>query len=276
MAEQVEYFAGVDVGTECVKALVLDGDKVIRGRSVVPTKGYFQERVSEAMAVALDEAQATAEELNGLCATGFAMDCVASATLTLGETSSHALGAFHYFPQPLCVVDIGGREPTVIHVDDHGRPTEIHTLRRCAVGLGTFLMFAARHLDVHPTQLQELAARDDTTAAIGSYCSVFAGSDILDRLREGASREAVARGCMRSIAERVVEIGSFKDTIRVTGGVAEYFPGVLQTLAEITGLSVAMVPEPIQAGALGAALYARRAANAAGSARLQTEKGVNR
>jgi len=276
MADQTETYAGVDVGTECVKVVVLSSDGVIRGRSVVPAKGYFQDRVREAMAAALDEAQIQQTDLGGLCATGFAMDCVSDATLTAGETSCHALGAFHYIEQPLCVVDIGGREPTVIHVDGEGRPVEIHSLRRCAVGLGTFLMFAARHLDVHPTQLHELAARVDTTAAIGSYCSVFAGSDILDRLREGASREAIARGCMRSIAERIVEIGSFKDSIRVTGGVAEYFPGVLQTLAEITGLSVDLVPEPIQVGALGAALHAQRAADVAVATSPGSEKGVTR
>ena len=81
---------------------------------------------------------------------------------------------------------------------------------------------------------------------------------------------------MRSIAERIVEIGSVKESIRVTGGVAEYFPGVLQTLAEITGLSVDLVPEPIQVGALGAALHAHRAAAATVGISPGSEKGVSR
>jgi activator of 2-hydroxyglutaryl-CoA dehydratase len=64
---------------------------------------------------------------------------------------------------------------------------------------------------------------------------------------------------MHSVAERVAEIGGFKEPLRVTGGVAEYFPGVLKALGDMTGLKVEAVPEPITIGALGAALKALRA-----------------
>ena len=71
------------------------------------------------------------------------------------------------------------------------------------------------------------------------------------------SREDIALGCMRSVAERIYEIGGFRDPVKVTGGVAEYFPGVIKALSELTGLSIEAVPEPIMTGALGAALRAR-------------------
>jgi predicted CoA-substrate-specific enzyme activase len=250
---------GVDVGTECIKAIVLKEDGAIVGRTVVPTQGRFQDRVREAMDVALDEAQVQQSALAGLCATGFGAKCVEGATMTAGETSCHALGAFRHHQKTMCVVDIGGRDPKVIHVDGAGRPTAIHAVRRCAFGIGTFLMFASRHLDVHPAQLQELAAAVDAPAVVGSYCSVFSGSEILERLREGVSREEIALGCMHSVAERITEIGGFENPLRVTGGVAEYFPGVLKAFAEMTGLEVEAIPEPITAGALGAALKALQA-----------------
>jgi activator of 2-hydroxyglutaryl-CoA dehydratase len=98
-------------------------------------------------------------------------------------------------------------------------------------------------------------------AAIGSYCSVFAGSDVLDRLREGYSREAIALGCLHSVAQRVIEIGGFREPLRVTGGVAEYFPGVIKAICQLTGMKAEVVPEPIQAGALGAAIKAHQAAD---------------
>ena len=55
--------------------------------------------------------------------------------------------------------------------------------------------------------------------------------------------------------DRVVEIGRLTDPVYVTGGVAEYFPGVLKAIAEKTGLKVDAVPQPILAGATGAALW---------------------
>ena len=50
----------------------------------------------------------------------------------------------------MTLVNIGGRDPHVITVDGEGRRTAARGARRCAVGIGSFLMFTARHLDVQP------------------------------------------------------------------------------------------------------------------------------
>jgi (R)-2-hydroxyacyl-CoA dehydratese activating ATPase len=254
--------AGVDVGSECVKAVVLTEDKRIVGRSVLPTSGFFHDRAREALAAALDEAGVALFELDEVCATGFGAVCVTGATRTAVEPTCHVKGAFHHHPQAMTVIDIGGREPRVITCNGGGRRTESRSVRRCALGIGTFLMFAARHLGVHPTRLEELAASAAEPALIGSCCSVFGGSDILERLREGVGRPEIALGCMHSIAERIVEIGGFEEPLVVTGGVPEYFPGVLKALAARTGMQVQAVPEPITSAALGAALLAWEAAHA--------------
>ncbi len=257
MSERRGSIAGVDVGTECVKAVILDDDGAILGRAVVKTRGYFEERAREVLDASLDDAQIAENELAGIYATGFGGRLVPGATQTFGEAVCHARGAYRHFPTAMTVVSIGGQEPRVIQVSAEGQPREIAALRHCAVGIGTFLMYAARHLDVHPTQLQELAAAADHPAHVGSYCSVFAGGELLERLREGASREEVALGCIHSVAERVAEIGGFGEEIKVTGGVAEYFPGILKSLATLTNLAVEVVPEAMLCAATGAALMAR-------------------
>ncbi|MBU0740912.1 hypothetical protein KKG45_03645 [bacterium] len=258
MKDRKTIGVGIDVGTECVKAVVIDAEGNLLGSTVVARRGYFQDRVTEAFNTVLDDAHVGADDLSGICATGFAENCVPMATTFRGETACHALGAFHHHPHEMTVVNIGGRDPKVVHVNDRGHPTAIHTLRRCAAGIGTFLIFAARHLDVSPTRMQEMAAMAESPVDVGSYCSMFSGQDILEKLRDGATREEVALGCIHSIADRVVEIGHFRGTIRVTGGVAEYFPGVLQALSNKIGMPVEAVPEPILAGALGAALWGLR------------------
>ncbi len=250
--------AGVDAGTECVKALVASEDGRVLGRAVLPTRGYFQACIYEVLMAALDDAQRREDDLVGVGATGFAMNCVPHATLTASETACHALGAFHHLREPMTLVNIGGRDPRVIQVSADGHQLEARGVRRCALGVGSFLMFTARHLDVSALRLQELAAAAERPAQVSSYCSVFSASDVLERLRDGATREEVAFGCMHSIAERVLEIGGFQDPIVVCGGVAEYFPGVLRALESLTGMTVKAVPEPIFTGALGAAIMAAR------------------
>ena len=262
--ETTRIAAGVDVGTECVKAVVAADDGRALGRAVLPTRGYFQTCAWEALAAALDDAQRREEELEGVGATGFAATCVPKATRTVTESACHALGAFQQVRHAMTLVSIGGRDPHVITVDGEGRRVRVRGVRRCAAGIGSFLMFTARHLDVSATRLQELAsAAGEHPARVSSYCSVFSASEVLERLREGATREEVALGCMHSIAERILEIGGFEDPVMICGGVAEYFPGVLQAFASLSGLTVRPVAEPIFTAALGAALKVFRQPEAA-------------
>jgi predicted CoA-substrate-specific enzyme activase len=248
--------AGADVGTECVKAIVLGEGGKILGRATVPTRGYFQACFDEALNNALQEAQAAVTHLAEICVTGFGGSCVQIATQSVTETLCHARGAFHHFPHAMTLVDIGGRDPKLIHVDDHGVVQSSKSVRKCAVGIGTFLMFASRHLDVHPTRLMDLAGTAEKGARVGSYCSVFAEVEVIELLRSGASAGEIALGCMNSVAERILEMDRLTSPVLVTGGVCEYFPGVVKALGERSGLAVDIVPEPIMAGALGAALFA--------------------
>ncbi|MBI5512106.1 MAG: hypothetical protein HY903_25385 [Deltaproteobacteria bacterium] len=248
--------SGTDVGTECVKVVVVDRAHKILGRAVVPTRGYFQDCIQEATGVALEEAQLPATALKAMCVTGFGASCAPVASLTVSETACHARGAFEHFRRPMTVVDIGGRDPKVIDVDAAGRTRSVHSVRKCAVGIGTFLMFAARHLDVHPTRLMDLAATAEKPARVGSYCSIFAEVEVIDLLKSGVGAGEIALGCMHSIAERILEMGGLKDPVVVTGGVCEYFPGVLGALAERSGFAVELAPEPIMSGAVGAAHFA--------------------
>lgn len=103
----------------------------------------------------------------------------------------------------------------------------------------------------------------DHPVTVGSYCSVFSSSEVLERLREGASREEIAAGCLHSIAQRILEMGGFEDPVFVCGGVAEYFPGVLRALEALSGHTIRAVPDPIFTGALGVAMKVLRPAGIA-------------
>ena len=168
----------------------------------------------------------------------------------------HARAAFNHASKAMTVVDIGGRDPKLVHVDERGTVTSSRSVRKCAVGIGTFLMFASRHLDVHPTRLMDLASSAEKPARVGSYCSVFAEVEVIELLRSGATAGEIALGCMYSVADRILEMDTLASPVVITGGVCEYFPGVVKALGERSGLSVTVLPEPIMAGALGAALFA--------------------
>ncbi|MFH2008033.1 MAG: acyl-CoA dehydratase activase [bacterium] len=256
MANAAEMIvAGIDVGTECVKAILLDGDRKILGRTVLPAAGYFQARIREALHGAVDEAGASAADVSRLCVTGYGARCADLAIdLYASESTCHARGARHQFDPPMTVIDLGGRDPKVIRVNREGRRMETRSLRKCAVGIGSFLAVAAQRLEVHPTRMMELAATADRPAQVNSYCSVFGEDQILEHLRMGTPREEIALGCLHSVADRVLEIGQLVEPVVVAGGIAELYPGVLAVLEAKSGIALRTVSQPIMCGALGAAL----------------------
>ncbi len=248
--------AGADIGTECVKAVVAAERGKILGRAAVPTRGYFQACYQEAMSNALAEAQVRSADLKAVFVTGFGASCATDASQAVTETLCHARGAFHHMGKAMTLVDIGGRDPKIVHVDGRGGVVASKSARKCAVGIGTFLMFTSRHLDVHPTRLMDLATSAGKPAAVGSYCSVFAEVEVIELLRRGVPAGEIALGAMYSVADRIMEMDRLAGPLAVAGGVCEYFPGVVKALAERSGCPVEVVPEPIMTGALGAALCA--------------------
>jgi activator of 2-hydroxyglutaryl-CoA dehydratase len=71
MAEQeLRIAAGVDVGTECVKAAIASEDGQVIGRAVMPTRGYFNPRVRRSPR---STTRSWEEDLVGIGATGFGM-----------------------------------------------------------------------------------------------------------------------------------------------------------------------------------------------------------
>lgn len=250
------YVAGTDAGSECIKVVILRGDGSVVGYSVEPTRGYFQDCIQVTMGNALKEANIAPSDLQASAVTGFGASCAPMASMALSEPACHARGAFEHHKGPCTLVDIGGRDPQVIRVDAKGRALGSCSVRKCGVGIGTFLMFTARHLDVHPTKLMDLAASAESSVPIGSYCSVFAEVDVLEQLRNGATVEDIASGCMHSVAERIIEICALEAPLYATGGVCVYFSGVVAALEERLGFEVPVLPEPIASAAMGAALLA--------------------
>ncbi|MBZ0186978.1 MAG: hypothetical protein K8F91_12095, partial [Candidatus Obscuribacterales bacterium] len=115
---------------------------------------------------------------------------------------------------------------------------------------------SARQLGLELEDLQSLAASTDDIVEIGSFCTVFAASEIIEHLRRGSTKEQIARGILRAVALRVFEMGNFTREVVLTGGVAQFFPLVAEELQKMIEKPVTIPKESHTAGALGAALYA--------------------
>jgi activator of 2-hydroxyglutaryl-CoA dehydratase len=100
--------------------------------------------------------------------------------------------------------------------------------RKCAAGTGSFLEEIAFRLDISPLEFNTLA--DDATEdiRINSFCTVFAVSEIIGLIKNGATISNIAVGIYNSIIERCQEMVATDEKIIITGGVPALHPTIVK------------------------------------------------
>jgi predicted CoA-substrate-specific enzyme activase len=252
--------AGVDIGSTASKVVVLrDGELLAAvtaasGRDPQRTARELYARARAAAGVAGD----TAVRVVG---TGYGRARVDFAHRNVSELSCHARGAHHLVPAARSVLDLGGQDVKAIAVDAGGALLDFAMNDKCAAGTGRFLEVMARALELSVADLAPLHFAPGEACVIGTTCSVFAESEVLSLIHEGAPLAAIVKGVHHSLVSRVAALArrlGLEPEVVVTGGVAKN-AGVLDALERKLGRSLHPLPagiDPQIVGALGAAVVA--------------------
>jgi predicted CoA-substrate-specific enzyme activase len=260
--ERGEGFAGLDSGTCTTKAVLIDAEKRILGSSVRRSGTDLAAAAAVAFEEALKQAQLPPGAIGHVTATGYGRRNVRFANDTRTEIGCHGRGCYHYFPEAITVVDIGGQDSKIIKLDAEGRRTAFKMNRKCAAGTGAFLEEMARRLGIPLDKLEGLARSSDEVAEIGSYCTVFTATEVLERIRSGEKVEGILSGLFDSVAKRILEMDTLTARVIMTGGVVAYNSIVAELLSQRTGRRIDIAPHPQEMGAFGAALFALESATA--------------
>ncbi len=253
-------YAGIDAGSRAIKVVLIDGDgSDITGKGQTG-QGVEQDRLAcELFEKVLADSGVNGSVVRRIVATGYGRNAVHIADTTITEITCHAVGVRHLVADARTVIDIGGQDSKLMHLDGEGRVRDFAMNDRCAAGTGRFLEIVAERLNVSLDDLGRIAARSRRPAVISSMCVVFAETEIIGLLACGRAREDILAGVQTSIASRIVAMAgrNVEPPIIFTGGVAK-ISGMETALQTALRKPVAVSPEPQMTGALGAALLARR------------------
>jgi predicted CoA-substrate-specific enzyme activase len=255
-------YAGVDSGSWNTKAALVDEGGRLLATAVVRTGADVQGAAERVLGEVLGRAGVARAEVASIWSTGFGRHAIKLADGSRTELDAHARGALQFATGPLTVVDIGGQDAKIILLDAEGRRVAHKMNRKCAAGTGSFLEEMALRLDVRIGELPGLARASTEEVQLGSFCTVFTGTEVLGLIRQGKRPADLARAAYRSVVKRVLEMERVEGRVVATGGVVAHHPLVAELLEEAVGSPV-VVPEHAQEiGALGVALAARAAAMA--------------
>jgi len=254
-------YAGVDVGASHTKVALIDAAGQLLGHAVKKSGVDFSATSDMCLASALQMADCKPSQVTRCISTGYGRHNVTYASGNRTEIGCHAQGCYFYFPEAITVIDIGGQDNKIIKLDQNGRRTSFKMNRKCAAGTGAFLEEMSTRLDMPLSEMDKLARQSTETINIGSYCTVFSATEVLEYIRHGKKVQDIVKGLYVSVIRRVLEMDALTEKVVMSGGVVAHHPFLVELAEALIGRSICTPPFPQLAGAIGAALYAKNDGN---------------
>jgi predicted CoA-substrate-specific enzyme activase len=172
------------------------------------------------------------------------------------EIACHGKGAYFHFRQRMTVIDNGAQDSKIIHLDEDGKRESFKMNRKCAAGTGAFIEEIAHRLALDVSELNALAEASTQDISLGSFCTVFAATEVLEKIRAGVEVADIVRGAFNSVVKRIVEMDRLEGMLVTTGGVVANNPFLARLIGKSFGAEAHVAPDAQYNGAFGAALFA--------------------
>lgn len=249
--------AGIDIGTQTVKVVILKNGEVA-GKTKVFSGFDPMKSADDAMATALNEAKLTTADLKHVTATGSGMDLAPRKDSTISMMGADAKAGVRLFPKARTIIDIGAEEARAVKCDEKGIMVDFVVNERCAAGAGAFIEAMARALELKMEDMGPLSLKAERASTINASCVIFGESDVVTLIHRQEPKPEIARAVFDAMADRVSSmvrrLGVNPDVVLV-GGVAKDI-GFIASLKRKLGVDLFIPENPEFVGALGAALIA--------------------
>ena len=259
--------AGVDVGSVGSKAVIM-ADGEIYSWSVMRTGSNSSDSAKKVMDWAMEETGLELSDFNYIVGTGYGRVNVPMANRAITEIACHAKGANYIWgPTVRTVLDVGGQDVKAIRCDERGKVVSFLMNDKCAAGTGRGMEVIADLLKIPIEEVGKVSLSvNKEPEPVSSTCVVFAKTETVGLLRKGWSKEKVLAAYIRAMSIRMSElvekVGCERNFV-ITGGQSKNI-GIVSRIENILGMKRLPVPnleetglDPVSAGAIGAALFAK-------------------
>jgi predicted CoA-substrate-specific enzyme activase len=250
--------AGIDVGSTYSKAVVLDEAGRVAGSAVIKTGYKLADAARRAYDAALAAARADEKDVGYVIGTGYGRFQVAFADVHVTDLTAAARGACFLFPRTRTILDIGGQTMKATRVDEAAKVRSFRLNDKCAAGTGAFLEKTARYMGYSTEEIGPLAAMSKSPVFVSGVCAVFAESEVINHLSQGAAPADIMQGAIQSLVDRSIQLMrrvGLEPEYTLVGGILR-FESMGRLLRDRLGAVVNVPPVDVVQliGALGAAV----------------------
>ena len=201
MADNNILKLGIDVGSTTIKAVVIDdNDKILH----LSYQRHFSNTLNSVLELA-------SEIQKKFPATNFKVAVSGSGSLGIAEKLGFLFvqevvaatkSIKKYIPDTQVAIELGGEDGKITFFDRAGIDQRMN--ETCAGGTGAFIDQMAAVLKTDAQGLNSLAEKHTTIYPIAARCGVFARTDILPLLNEGAPKEDIAASIFQAVVDQTV------------------------------------------------------------------------
>ncbi len=252
--------AGVDVGIEATKVVILKDGKVVSTSTASSGGADRSISAEKAWQEALKSAGITASDVKKIVATGQGKYDARFAGEKVVESVADAKAANFLYPKAKAVVDLGADQVRVVNFDANGKIAEVALNQKCAAGIGIFLQSIARRLGTSVEEMSRMTGKAARKITVNDNCAVFAELDSIALAHDETPTSDIAQAIHEAMAARINSVLNDKvipekNSTVLVGGVARN-SGIVSSLKKRSGIEFMIPEQPEFAGALGAALIA--------------------
>lgn len=250
--------AGIDVGNQAVKAVILKGAEILSW--AVIRKGVNGEKaIIEAMGAALARAGVNEADIASTIATGAGRRLASQAQRTYTDIHCAGRGATWLYPGATTVVDMGAEECRILKCNSQGKVVDFFKNDKCAAGVGMFIETMARVVGVTLEEAGVLSLKSQKNLDLSTSCVIFAESEVVSLVNRGESVADVLRAVHTAAAAKTASLlrrlWAGGDIVLI-GGVARN-GGYVERLKQQVKARLLIPENPEIVTALGAALLAQ-------------------
>ena len=270
----IKGYIGLDGGSTSSKAVLVDEDGVLISKQYQLSKGNPIDDTKELLSKIKDYASSQNCELEvlGFGATGYAADVLEKSTkcdVNVVETVAHMMSATDSCGDDIDVIcDIGGQDIKVLFLQ-HGQIKNFRLSNQCSAGNGMLLQAMADQFGVKVEDFSEVAFSAELSPKFSYGCAVFLDTDRVNFQKEGFSKEELFAGLAKvlpkNVWQYVVQIPRMAELGKkfVLQGGTQYNLAAVKSQVDyikerVPGAEVIVHPYCGEAGAIGAAIEARR------------------
>ena len=261
-SEEKSGYLGVDVGSVSTDLVVLDEAGEVISSVYLSTKGRPVEVLKNGLDILKDRFPQGLKIL-GCGTTGSGRHLsgkILGADIIKNEITCQFLGVQHYYPEVDTIFEIGGQDSKFISIKNSSIADFVMN-KVCAAGTGSFLEEQGSEMGISIyKEFAEQAFKAEKPVDLGSHCTVFMETEVVNSLQNGMPNSAICAGLSYSIARNYLEkvVGNKKigKNIAFQGGVASNL-AVVSAFEGILGQSITVIPFNRITGAIGAAIAAK-------------------